>query len=160
MQTPPVQVSVVPLQDATVAEHLHTLLAASQYAPVVNPAQLDAVPHLQDPELHVSPEILQASDEPHLQTPPVQVSDVPLQAATVAEHLHILFAASQYAPVVCPEQLVAVPHLQEPELHNSPEILQASDVPHLQTPEVHVSDVPLHEATLAEHLHTLFEASQ
>ena len=160
LQTPLVQVSVVPLQEATVAEHLHTLFVASQYDPVVSPEQLVAVPHLQEPELHVSPEMLQASDEPHLQTPLVQVSDVPLQAATVAEHLHTLFAASQYDPVVCPEHVDAVPHLQEPEVHVSPEILQASPVPHLQTPEVHVSDVPLHAATLAEHLHTLFAASQ
>ena len=136
------------------------LFAASQKEPVVRPEQLDEVPHLQDPELHVSPEILQASDVPHLQTPLVQVSDVPLQASTVAEHLQTLFAASQYDPEVCPEHVAAVPHLQVPEVHVSPEILQASAEPHLQTPAVQVSDVPLHAATLAEHLHILFAASQ
>ena len=67
------------------------------------------------PELHVSPEMLQASDEPHLQTPFVQVSVVPLHASTVAEHLQTLFAASQYDPDVWPEHEDAVPHLQDPD---------------------------------------------
>ena len=160
LQTPLVHVSEVPLQAATVAEHLHMLLVASQYDPAVCPEQVAAVPHLQEPETQVSPEILQASDEPHLQTPAVQVSDVPLQAETVAEHLQRLFAASQYDPVVCPTQVEAVPHLQVPEEQDSPELLQASDEPHLQTPLVQVSVVPVHAATVDEHLHTLLAASQ
>ena len=160
LQTPLVQVSVVPLQEDTVAEHLQTLFVASQYAPVVSPEQLDAVPHMQVPEVQVSPDMLHAAPVPHVQTPLVQVSDVPLQESTVAEHLHTLFVASQYDPVVMPEQLEAVPHMQVPELQVSPDILQASPVPHLQTPLLQVSDVPLQEVTVDEHLHVLLEASQ
>ena len=66
--------------------------------PVDNPTQDEAVPHMQVPELQVSPELLHASPVPHLQTPLVQVSDTPLHAATVAEHLQTLLAASQYDP--------------------------------------------------------------
>ena len=73
------------------------------------------MPHLQVPELQVSPDMLQASFVPHLQTPLVQVSDVPLQAATDAEHLQTLLEASQYEPDVCPEHEEAVPHLQDPD---------------------------------------------
>jgi PhoPQ-activated pathogenicity-related protein len=160
LHTPLVQVSDVPLQELTVDEHLHTLLLASQKDPVVIPTQVDAVPHKQDPELQVSPELLHESAVPHLQTPLVQVSDVPLQETTVAEHLHTLFVASQYDPVVSPEQLEAVPHLQLPELQVSPDMLHVSPVPHLQTPLVQVSDVPLQAGTVEEHLHTLFVASQ
>ena len=97
---------------------------------------------------------------PHLQTPLVQVSEVPLHAATVDEHLQTLLVASQYDPVVCPTQVEAVPHLHVPESQVSPELLQASLVPHLQTPLVQVSEVPLHEATVDEHLQTLLVASQ
>ena len=88
-----------PLEQAgTVDEHLHTLLSASQYAPVDLPAQEDAVPHMQDPELQDSPELLHALPVPHLHTPLSQVSVVPLQAETVDEHLHTLFVASQRDP--------------------------------------------------------------
>ena len=97
---------------------------------------------------------------PHLQTPAVQVSVVPLQAATVAEHLQTLFAASQKDPDATPAHEDAVPHIHVPDTHVSPEMLHASEVPHLQTPFVHVSEVPLQESTDAEHLHTLFAASQ
>ena len=93
-QVPPEHSS--PLEHAsTVDEHLQTLLAASQYAPVDCPTQDEAVPHMQDPELHVSSELLQASFVPHLHTPLVHVSVVPLQASTVDEHLQTLFVASQ-----------------------------------------------------------------
>ena len=88
---------------------------------------------MQDPELHVSPELLQASLVPHLQTPLVQVSDVPLHESTVAEHLHTLFVESQYDPVVRPSQLEVVPHRHVPdELHVSPEFVHAdTDAEHL-----------------------------
>ena len=68
LQTPLVQVSDVPLQADTVAEHLQTLFVASQYDPAVFPTQVEAVPHLHSPEEHVSPEFVQVN--------------------TVAEHLH------------------------------------------------------------------------
>ena len=160
LQTPSVQVSVVPLQALTVEEHLQTLLVASQYDPDVCPTQVEAVPHLQVPESQVSPELLHASFVPHLQTPLVHVSEVPLHAATVDEHLQTLLVASQYDPVVCPTHVEAVPHLHVPESQVSPELLQASFVPHLQTPLVQVSEVPLHAATVDEHLQTLLVASQ
>ena len=128
LQTPLVQVSDVPLQESTVAEHLHTLFVESQYAPVVSPEQLDAVPHLQVPEVQVSPDILHASAVPHLQTPLVQVSVVPLQEDTVAEHLQTLLVASQYDPAVFPTQVAAVPHWHAPEVHVSPEFVQVNTV--------------------------------
>ena len=115
---------------------------------------------MQAPELQVSPELLHAAFVPHLHSPLVQVSVVPLQAATVAEHLQTLFAASQYDPEATPAQEEAVPHLHTPDTHSSPEMLHASLLPHLQTPLVHVSEVPLQEATVAEHLHILLAASQ
>ena len=59
------------------------------------PAQVEMLPHIQEPETQVSPEILQASPVPHLHTPLVQVSDVTLQEFTVAEHLQTLLLASQ-----------------------------------------------------------------
>ena len=75
LHTPLVQVSDVPLQAATVEEHLQTLFVASQTAPDACPAQLLAVPHIQLPETHVSPEMVHADTED--------------------EHLHTLFEASQ-----------------------------------------------------------------
>ena len=59
--------------------------------------------------------MLHASFVPHLHTPLVQVSEVPLQAATVDEHLQILFVESQNDPDVWPAQLEAVPHLHVPD---------------------------------------------
>ena len=44
------------------AEHLQTLLAASQYAPADKPLQDEAVPHLQVPETQVSPETLHGDE--------------------------------------------------------------------------------------------------
>ena len=93
-QVPPEHSNPV-VHAATVSEHLQTLLGASQYVPVDNPTQEEAVPHLQEPELQVSPELVHASPVPHLQTPLVQVSVVPLHASTVAEHLQTLLGASQ-----------------------------------------------------------------
>ena len=63
-------------QESSVDEHLHLLLATSQYAP-------------EDNEAHELPEL-------HLQTP-FAWSHVSgnVQAAKVAEHLHKLFATSQ-----------------------------------------------------------------
>ena len=81
----------------------------------MDPTQVDAVPHLQVPDWHVSPELLQAAAVPHLQVPLSQVSVVPLQASTVEEHLQTLLAASQYVPDVCPTQVDAVPHLHAPD---------------------------------------------
>ena len=141
--------SVVPEQDATDAEHLQTLLAASQYAPVVKPWQDVVVPHLQAPETHVSPDIL--------------------HAATVAEHLQTLLAASQYAPVDKSLQDEAVPHLQAPETQVSPDTLHASTVDeHLQIPLPLLAEasqnspveIPEHELRLDVHLQTLLPASQ
>ena len=160
LHTPASHVSVVPLQESTVDEHLHTLFAASQYSPAVCPTQVDAVPHIQVPEVQVSPELLHASLVPHLHTPLSQVSEVSLQASTVDEHLHTLLAASQYSPVVWPTQVDEVPHIQVPETQVSPALEHASLVPHLHTPLSHVSEVPLHASTVDEHLHTLFAESQ
>lgn len=50
---PESQVSPV-LHADLVAEHLHTLLVASQKAPVLSPLHEDAVPQVQAPEVHVS----------------------------------------------------------------------------------------------------------
>ena len=50
--------SVVPEHAATVDEHLHTLLVASQYDPDVTPAHDVLVPHLQNPSTHFSPSTL------------------------------------------------------------------------------------------------------
>jgi hypothetical protein len=147
-------------QAATVDEHLHTLLSASQYAPVDEPTQEEVVPHIQDPEVHDSPELLHALPVPHLHTPLSQVSVVPVQAETVAEHLHTLFVASQRDPDASPAQVEAVPHLQDPELQVSPALSHAVLVPHLHTPLSQVSVVPLQAETVDEHLQTLFVASQ
>ena len=86
----------------------------------------------------------------------MQVSDVTLQESTVCEHLHRLFDESQNDPVDSPTQVEIVPHVQDPELQDSPSLLHSSLVPHLQTPLVQVSDIPLHASTVSEHLHTLF----
>ena len=107
------------VQAATLAEHLHTLLLESQYAPCAFPTHDALVPHL-----HTSFALSHVSGD--------------VQEARVAVHLQV--PDTQRAPCAFPEH-------------------EELD-PHLQTPPVHVSDVPLHEATLAEHLHTLFEASQ
>ena len=102
-------------QAATDAEHLQMLLAESQYGAVEEPTHVAAVPHLQVPDWQVSPELLHAAAVPHLHVPLSQVSVVPLHASTVDEHLHTLFAASQYAPDVAPTQVDAVPHLHAPD---------------------------------------------
>ena len=49
---------VNPAQESRVAVHLQTLFSASQYDPVVKPAQVALVPHIQTPDLHFSPGIL------------------------------------------------------------------------------------------------------
>ena len=80
--------------------------------------QDEAVPHLQAPETHVSPDTLQASTvDEHLQMPfPLfaeasQNSPVsnPAQDGKDEVHLQILLEASQYEPVDKPEQLALVP---------------------------------------------------
>ena len=108
MQAPPVQVSGE-VHNATDAEHLHALLAESQYSPWAFPEQLLAVPHLQAlfPESQVSPV---------------------LQADFVAEHLQTLLVASQKAPVVCPLHEDAVPHKQDPDEHVSPVTLHVTEL--------------------------------
>ena len=84
-----------PLEQAgTVAEHLHTLLAASQTVPVVRPTHDEAVPHMQVPDGQVSSALVHAAPVPHLHVPLSQVFVVPLHAATVEEHLQTLLAAS------------------------------------------------------------------
>ena len=51
-QINPVKGSV---HEASDREHLQTLFAASQYAPVVLPKQDEDVPHLHDPPMQTSP---------------------------------------------------------------------------------------------------------
>ena len=64
------------VQAATLAEHLHTLLLESQYAPCAFPTQVEAVPHL-----HTPFPLSQVSGEVH--------------AATLAVHLQTLLLESQ-----------------------------------------------------------------
>ena len=83
-QPPFMQVGVAPVQEATLAEHLHTLFAASQYSPEVCPAQ-------------------PAREEVHLQMPFPPLAEEsqndpvvkPAQDANEEVHLQILLAASQ-----------------------------------------------------------------
>ena len=58
LQTPLLQVSPELVQAETLAAHLQTLLAASQYGAVVEPTQVPADPQLQTPPLQVSPELV------------------------------------------------------------------------------------------------------
>ena len=58
------------VQAATLAEHLHTLLLESQYAPCAFPTQVEAVPHRHTPFplSHVSGEVHALTLAVHLQT--------------------------------------------------------------------------------------------
>ena len=110
------QVSPDTLHAATVEEHLQTpfplFAVLSQYSPVACPEQeLRTEVHLQMP----LPPLAEAS-----QYSPV---DCPAQVAREAVHLQILLGASQYAPVVKPEQEADVPHLQTPKMQVSPDML-------------------------------------
>ena len=158
--------------------HLQILLAASQYAPVDKSLQDDAVPHLQAPDTHVSPDTLQAStvdEHLHMPFPPFADAsqnspvDIPEHELRLDVHLQTLLAASQYAPVDKSLQDDAVPHLQAPETHVSPDTLHASTVDeHLHMPfppfadasQNSPVDIPEHELRLEVHLQTLLAASQ
>ena len=74
------QVGVDPVQEGTLAEHLHALFAASQYSPVVCPAQLARL------EVHL-----------HMLFATSQYAPVvcPAQDERLAVHLQRLLAASQ-----------------------------------------------------------------
>ena len=82
---------------ASLVPHLHTLFVASQVCANEFPLHVDAVPHLQTPESHVSPDIVH---------PEVSVPTVP--------QMHLLFDTSQVGAAVFPEHVAAVPHLQTP----------------------------------------------
>ena len=84
------------------APQMHTLFAASQVGASTDTSHESAVPHLQSPELHVSPDTVH---------PDVSFPMVP--------QMHMLFDTSQVGAVVFPSHVAAVPQLHNPEEHVS-----------------------------------------